>query len=173
MRPPTPIANTPKGNRMRTTLLGLCILLAPLQTGCSARSAGPAAVGPNAEQEVLALSTQKWRWMADRDVGRLTALFHDQARFVHMSGTWGTAEEIEIIRSGSIHYRQADVHEAVAEIVGDNAIVWNRITLYAVVRGSEATNPFTVTEVYKRQPDGWKLLALTFSTVRPDHRIAP
>jgi ketosteroid isomerase-like protein len=160
---------------MRPLILGLCLLVIGMQASCTPRPGGrsTASVGANAEREILALSRDKWRWMAERDVGRLTTLFHEQARFVHMSGTWGTDEEIEIIRSGSIHYRQADVHEAVVEIVGDVAIAWNRITLHAVVRGSEATNPFTVTEVYKRQDDRWKLLALTFSTVRPEHRIAP
>jgi hypothetical protein len=124
-----------------------------------------------AEREIRDLSTMKWRWMAEQDVDALEGLFHEDARFVHMSGTWGTAAEIEIIRSGSIHYKQADVHEVVVEVTDDTAVLWNRITLVALVRGNEVTNPFTVTEVYKRQPDGWKMLAMSFSSVRPEHRI--
>jgi hypothetical protein len=58
----------------------------------------------------------KWRWMAEQNADTLAALFHEKARFVHMSGTWGTAAEIEIIRSGSIHYKHADVHEVVVEV---------------------------------------------------------
>lgn len=113
----------------------------------------------------------KWRWMAEQNVDTLAALFHEKARFVHMSGTWGTAAELEIIRSGSIHYKHADVHEVVVEVVDDTAILWNRITLVAVVRGTEVTNPFTVTEVYRKQADGWRMLAMTFSSVRSEHRI--
>jgi hypothetical protein len=111
--------------------------------------------------------------MAEKKADTLATLFHDQARFVHMSGTWGKDAEVEIIRSGSIHYKHADVHEVAVEVFDDTAILWNRITLQAEVRGEEVSNPFTVTEVYKRQGGAWKLLALTFSSVRPDHTLAP
>ena len=57
------------------------------------------------------------------------------------------------------------------EIIDDVAIVWNRITLTAVVRGADAINEFTVTEVYKKNRNDWKLLALTFSSVRDTHKI--
>lgn len=127
--------------------------------------------GVDPEQEVRHLSSMKWQWMADQNADTLATLFHDQARFVHMSGTWGKEAEIEIIRTGSIHYKQADVHEVVVEMVGDIAILWNRITLLAVVRGNEVTNPFTVTEVYQRQGSSWTMLAMTFSSVRPEHTI--
>lgn len=137
------------------------------------RDSGAAVQTTTTEQEIVALSRAKWKWMAEKNVDTLAAFFHDQARFVHMSGTWGKDEEVEIIRSGSIHYKQADVHEVAVEIFDDTAILWNRITLLAEVRGSEVSNPFTVTEVYRRQKDGWKLLALTFSSVRPDHTIRP
>ena len=125
------------------------------------------------EQELLALSRQKWLWMADRDVDALAALFHADARFVHMGGTWGTARELEVVRSGSIHYKRADVHDAAVEVVGDTAVLWNRITLLAEVGGTELTNPFTVTEVYRHEGGAWTLLALTFSSIRDGHTIGP
>ena len=56
---------------------------------------------------------------------------------------------------------------------GDTAVVWNRITLLAEVRGTEVTNPFTVTEVYQREGGAWTLLALTFSSIRDGHEIEP
>jgi hypothetical protein len=125
------------------------------------------------EQEIVDLSRQKWQWMAEQNADTLATLFHDQARFVHMSGTWGKDAEIEIIRSGSIHYKHADVHEVVVEIVDDTAILWNRITLLAMVRGNEVSNPFTVTEVYQRHDNGWRMLAMSFSSVRDGHSIEP
>ena len=109
--------------------------------------------------------------MADRDVDALAALFHPDARFVHMGGTWGTERELEVIESGGIWYKRADVHEAVVETFGETAVVWNRITLVAEVGGTEVTNPFTVTEVYQREGGAWTLLALTFSSVRDGHTI--
>ncbi|WP_434084134.1 nuclear transport factor 2 family protein [Fodinibius sediminis] len=123
------------------------------------------------EQEIRNLSKQKWQWMADKNVDKLATLFHDKSKFVHMSGTWNKDRELEIINSGSIWYKNADVHEVAVEIVGNTAILWNRITLVAVVRGNEVSNEFTVTEVYKQEENDWKLLDLTFSSVRDTHSI--
>ncbi len=125
----------------------------------------------SAEQEVIALSKEKWQWMADKNVEKLAPLFHDKSKFVHMSGTWKKDEELEIIKTGSIWYKKATVHDVAIEMIDNTAIVWNRITLLAIVRGSEVTTEFTVTEVYKKQSEGWKLLALTFSSVRDTHTI--
>jgi hypothetical protein len=121
--------------------------------------------------QIINLSKAKWQWMADKDVDKLAKLFHDESKFVHMSGTWKKDEELDIIKTGRIWYRKADVHDVAVEMVGDNAIVWNRITLTAVVRGADAVTEFTVTEVYKKQRKDWKLLALTFSSVRDTHQI--
>ena len=123
------------------------------------------------EQEIKDLSKAKWQWMADKNVDKLAPLFHDQSKFVHMSGTWKKSEELDIIKTGSIWYKKADVHDVAVEIVDDVAIAWSRITLTAVVRGTDAVTQFTVTEVYKKQGSDWKLLALTFSSVRDTHQI--
>lgn len=124
-----------------------------------------------AEQELKQLSMDKWQWMADKDIAKLTPLFHPQAKFVHMSGTWTTARELEIIESGSIWYKKADVKDTAIEIVGNTAIVWNRITLTAEVRGNDVVTEFTVTEVYQKEGAAWKMLALTFSSVRDTHQL--
>jgi hypothetical protein len=123
------------------------------------------------EQEIINLSKDKWQWMADKNVDKLTLLFDDRSKFVHMSGTWNKERELEIINTGSIWYKKADVHDVVVEIFDNTAILWNRITLLAVVRGNEVSNQFTVTEIYKKQDGSWKLLDLTFSSVRDTHTI--
>jgi hypothetical protein len=123
------------------------------------------------EQEIIKISMDKWQWMADKDIAKLTPLFHPQAKFVHMSGTWNTARELEIIETGSIWYKKADVKDTAIEIVGNTAIVWNRITLTANVRGNDVVTEFTVTEVYQKEGADWKMLALTFSSVRDTHEL--
>lgn len=123
------------------------------------------------EQELVNLSKDKWQWMADKNVDKLAPLFHDESKFVHMSGTWKKDEELEIIKTGSIWYKKADVKDVAVELIDDTAVVWNRITLTAFVRGNDVVTEFTVTEVYKRQKKDWKLLALTFSSVRDTHVI--
>ena len=115
------------------------------------------------EQELVNLSKEKWLWMAERKVESLDALFHEKAVFVHMGGSWGKAQELEIIRSGGIHYKQADIHEVSVNIIGQTAVLLNRITLLAVVGGNEVTNPFMVTEVYVKDSSDWKLASLSFT----------
>ncbi len=126
----------------------------------------------NLEQEITHLSKEKWRWMAERDVAALDALFHEQAVFVHMGGAWGKEQELDIINSSAIHYKQADIHEVSVAIMDQTAILLNRITLLAVVGGNEVINPFMVTEVYVQQGGSWKLAALSFTrllTPEPPH----
>ena len=117
----------------------------------------------NLEQEVINLSKEKWRWMSERNVNSLAALFHEKAVFVHMGGSWGKEQELDIIKSGGIHYKKADIHEVSVNIIGTTAILLNRITLLAVVGGNEVTNPFMVTEVYVQINDSWKLASLSFT----------
>jgi hypothetical protein len=124
-----------------------------------------------AEQEVIQLSKQKWQWMADKNVTKLESLFDNKSKFVHMSGTWKKDEELDIIKTGKIWYKNAKVHDVAVEIFGKTAVLWNRITLEAIVRGSEVVTEFTVTETYQKQGKEWKLLALTFSSVRDTHQI--
>jgi hypothetical protein len=115
------------------------------------------------EQDVLALSKDKWGWMSERKVDALGKLFHEKAVFVHMGGTMSRAQELEVIRSGSIQYKNADIQESSARVIGTTAIVLNRIRLLAVVGGNEVTNPFVVTEVYVREGEAWKLAVLSFT----------
>lgn len=122
-------------------------------------------------EKIKSISKDKWQWMSDKNVDKLDALFHDQSKFVHMGGTWKKDEELDIIKTGSIWYKKTDVHDSAIELFDNTAVLWSRITLQAVVRGSEVSNQFTVTEVFKKKGKDWKLLALTFSSVRDTHVI--
>jgi hypothetical protein len=125
----------------------------------------------NLEQEVINLSKGKWDWMAERKVDLLDTLFHEKSVFVHMGGAWGKVQELDIIRSGGIHYKKADVHEVSVNIIDNTAILLNRITLLAVVGGNEVSNPFEVTEVYVHQDGNWKLASLSFTRLlTPEER---
>jgi len=148
---------------MKKILFGLFIVLFGMQNTYAQSS--------NTEQEIKDLSKLKWDWMAEKNVEKLKVLFDDRSKFVHMSGSWKKDRELEIIESGSIWYKNAAVHDVAVEIFEDTAVLWNRITLTAHVRGNDVENEFTVTEVYQKQNDGWTMLALTFSSVRDTHKI--
>ncbi|WP_316820376.1 nuclear transport factor 2 family protein [Pedobacter gandavensis] len=150
---------------MKASIIGLFLFLITAQISFAQNSTS------KTEEQIKDLSKQKWQWMADKNVEKLAALFDNKSKFVHMSGTWKKNEELDIIKTGSIWYKNADVHDVAVEIVDNTAVVWSRITLTAVVRGNDALNEFTVTEVYNKQGKDWKLLALTFSSVRDTHVI--
>ena len=112
---------------------------------------------------VIELSTNKWRWMGERNIDALDALFHESAVFVHMGGTMSKEQELNVIRSGRIQYKNAEIQETSVNIIDATAILLNKIRLTAVVGGNEVVNPFMVTEVYVRQDDTWKLGSLSFT----------
>lgn len=115
------------------------------------------------EQQLLDLSKQKWLWMADKNADTLAHLFHEKSVFVHMGGSWGKQRELNVIKSGGIWYKKADVHNASVQIIGNTAVLLNSVTLLAIVGGNEVTNPFMVTEVYVNENGSWKLASLSFT----------
>lgn len=140
---------------MKTTIIGLFIIMLSAQWSFAQNTA--------AEQEIIQLSKNKWEWMANKDVNKLDDLFHEKSMFVHMGGSWGKERELEIIKSGGIWYKKADIHEVSVKIIDNTAILLNRIDLLAEVGGNEVTNPFEVTEVYIKQDGKWKLGSLSFT----------
>ena len=150
---------------MKMSLLSLCLLAVSTQASPAQQRqpVAPVAAPTQAEQELINLSKDKWLWMAERKMEPLEALFHEQAVFVHMGGNMSRSVELDVIKSGKIHYKQADIQNASARIVGTTAIVLSRIRLLAVLGGNEVTNPFMVTEVYLQQGGSWKLVQLSFS----------
>lgn len=123
----------------------------------------PTTSSKNAEQEIISLSKKKWQWMSEKKVDTLADLFHEKAKFVHMGGTMSREDELNVIKTGGIHYKKADIHEVSVNMIDNTAILLNRITLLAVVGGNEVTNPFVVTEVYVKQDGSWKLGSMSFT----------
>lgn len=139
---------------MKKLLLGLCLALFGIQISFTQSPA---------DQEIIKLSKDKWQWMANKNVGTLDSLFHENSMFVHMGGSWGKQRELNVIKSGGIWYKKADIHEVSVNIIDNTAILLNRIDLLAIVGGNEVTNPFMVTEVYVKQNGTWKLGSLSFT----------
>lgn len=113
---------------MKTSIIGLFFLIISAQWSFAQNSA--------AEQEIINLSKEKWQWMADKNVDVLDNLFHENVVFVHMGGTWGKVLELNVIKSGGIWYKKADINEVSVNIIDNTAILLNRITLLAVVGGN-------------------------------------
>lgn len=117
----------------------------------------------NQERELINLSKDKWRWMAECNIDSLDALFHKEAVFVHMGGVMSKKQELDVIKSGGIHYKHAAIQETSVRFVGNTAIILDKIRLTAVVGGNEVVNPFMVTEIYIQENGKWKLGSLSFT----------
>jgi 4-carboxymuconolactone decarboxylase len=146
------------------SILGLCSVMAAGQPAGTQEPAEPSAPSvTKADAEVITLSKDKWRWMSERNVDALAALFHDEAVFVHMGGTMSKSQELDVIKGGGIQYKSVDIQDVSVRFIGYTAILLSTIRLVAVVGGNEVTNPFMVTEVYGRQNGAWKLGSLSFT----------
>jgi len=145
---------------MKISITGLCFLLICAQWSFAQQTNENSSA---AEQEIINLSKKKWQWMAHKNVDSLAILFDEKSMYVHMGGSWGKEQEINVIKSGSIWYKKAEVYSVSVNIIGNTAILLNDIDLLAVVGGNEVINPFMVTEVYIKENGKWKMGSLTFS----------
>src|SRR5690606_10258516 len=98
---------------MKKTILAFFLLFSAVQFSFGQDGA--------TKQEIIELSKTKWQWMADKDADKLEELFDDKSVFVHMGGAWGKEQEVNIIRSGGIWYKKADIHEVSVEIIDNTA----------------------------------------------------
>ena len=146
-------------------MLGVCLLTTtvPSALAQAAPQGDTKTSAANPEQEIITLSKDKWLWMAERNVEALDKLFAPEAIFVHMGGTMSKSQELEVIKSGAIQYKDAQIQEVSVRFVGGTAILLNKIRLVAVVGGNEVVNPFSVTEVYVKVDGAWKLGSLSFT----------
>ncbi|UOE48584.1 nuclear transport factor 2 family protein [Mucilaginibacter sp. SMC90] len=159
---------------MKVSLITLLLLITGAQLSRTQAQTASPAVPTKAEQQVMDLSKAKWTWMADKNVDSLNVLFDEKCVFVHMGGSWGKSQELNVIKSGGIWYKKAAVYSASVNIFGNTAILLNDIDLLAVVDGNEVTHAFMVTEVYLKENGKWKMGSLTFSQLlRPVKMEAP
>jgi len=153
---------------MKTTILALILTI--FASASSFAQTTPSVTTPNAyspdQEAIVAISKKKWNWMSEKIVDSLDQLFHEKSMFIHMGGSWGKSQELNVIKSGGIWYKKAEVYAVSLNIIGNTAILLNDIDLLAVVGGNEVINPFMVTEVYIKEKGKWIMGSLTFSQLR-------
>ena len=154
---------------MKAKIIGLFLLIMSVQSSFAQQppteTIKTATNNTPEQQEVINISKQKWKWMADKNVDSLTKLFDDKSMFVHMGGSWGKTQELSTIKSGGIWYKKAEVYAVTVNVFGNTAILLNDIDLVAVVGGNEVVHSFMVTEVYVKEKGKWKMGSLTFSQI--------
>lgn len=117
------------------------------------------------QQTFKDLSQRIWVLMADKNADELAGIFHNNCFFVHMGGYWGKEQELSIIKSGMIHYKNAEVYGVeVKDINENNVVVYSTIVLDAVVGGNTVTTPFFVTQFFTKESNTWQLASFVFTT---------
>ena len=65
--------------------------------------------------------------MSAKDTHSLAALCNLEAVLVHMGVTFSKDQELDLIRTGYIHYRDVDIEDVFVHFIGDTAIVLTKL----------------------------------------------
>lgn len=61
--------------------------------------------------------------MSEGKADSLDSLFHEKAVFVHMGATMSKEQELDVIRSGRIHYKNVDIQEVSVPFIGETTAI--------------------------------------------------
>ncbi|WP_126424298.1 nuclear transport factor 2 family protein [Asticcacaulis excentricus] len=112
-------------------------------------------------EDIVKLSTDKFRWKTDRDVDRVANLFDDDLIFVHLNGRVSSKSEwIEEMRSGRFVYERISPRELTARVYGDAAALFGKARFDVRFSGHRASFDLAFTEVYARKSGAWRLVNL-------------
>jgi hypothetical protein len=104
------------------------------------------------DKDVLALSLAKFGWKTSGDIGRLTDLFDEELRFVHITGHVSSKEEwIEEMRSGRFVYERIESMGASVEMRHDIAVLSGKAVFTVRMGGHRGSYRLQFTENYVRK----------------------
>ena len=101
-------------------------------------------------------------------------LIADKAHFVHMGITLDKEGELEAFHSRKFIYQDVQVLDEVLEDFGQTAVLYKKLVLRAVVKGTPVENPFVVTEIFSNTEQGWQLVTECYTRIATelaDYRI--
>lgn len=116
-------------------------------------------------ERTLEFSKKIWRAIQSKDVDFLEKYTYPETMFVHMGANIPRDEELKVIETGRIEYKEILVEDVSSKSMAYNTIVFTKMKLKAVVGGNEVENPFMVTEVYTDIENELKLATLIFTKI--------
>jgi hypothetical protein len=123
------------------------------------------AARPTPEQEILALSLEKFHWKTTGQIDRVQELFDDELHFVHITGHVSSkAEWIGELRSGRFVYEHIEPKEASVDVKGDWATLTGKAVFDVAMGRHRGRYRLAFTETYVRKNGAWKLVELLTST---------
>lgn len=111
------------------------------------------------------LSEKIWQAKLANAIEPVKDLIADKAHFVHMGITLDKEGELEAFDSRKIVYQDVHVLDQVLEDFGQTAVLYKKLVLKAVVKGTPVENPFVVTEIFSKTEQGWQLVTECYTRI--------
>ena len=111
------------------------------------------------------LSEKIWQGKLANAMEPVKDLIADKAHFVHMGITLDKEGELEAFDSRKFVYQDVQVLEQVLEDFGQTAVIYKKLVLKAVVKGTPVENPFVVTEIFSKTEQGWQLVTECYTRI--------
>lgn len=111
------------------------------------------------------LSEKIWQAKLANAMEPVKDLIADKAHFVHMGITLDKEGELEAFDSRKFVYQDVQVLEQVLEDFGQTAVLYKKLVLKAVVKGTPVENPFVVTEIFSKTEQGWQLVTECYTRI--------
>lgn len=118
-----------------------------------------------ASEEVLIFSKKIWVAIQKKDIEFLKEHTYPETVFVHMGANINRDDELEVIMSEKIIYKEIEFEDAEVRRMPSVTIVLTKMKLKAEVGGNEVINPFMVTEVYTGDSHDLRLASLSFTKI--------
>ena len=111
------------------------------------------------------LSEKIWQAKLANALEPVKELIADKAHFVHMGITLDKEGELEAFHSRKFIYQDVQVLDEVLEDFGQTAVLYKKLVLKAVVKGTPVENPFVVTEIFSNTEQGWQLVTECYTRI--------
>jgi ketosteroid isomerase-like protein len=108
------------------------------------------------DQDLLDRIAEFEQVVSERD--RAEVCLHDEFALVLVHPSPATMPRdrwMEVLPDYVVH--SWDVEERFIDVDGDCAAVFQRVNMQATVLGEDRSGTFVITDVWRREPDGWRL----------------
>jgi ketosteroid isomerase-like protein len=122
---------------------------------------------------ILAGETALREAMLSNDVEALDRLIDDDLMFTAIDGSVvGKQDDLAAHRARLLRATRLEPSERRIQTFGDTAVVSVRVDLEGTYGGAPASGAYRYTRIWRRKPDGWRIVAGHMSVIQPASRPA-
>ncbi len=118
------------------------------------------------DAEILKLSNDIFTWEVDNKINTLEGLLSEKFKVVTSRGEIQTKEQyLTTLRSGNVKHDSIAIEQSIATIEDKTAIVIGKGWFHMTVSGNKLHRHLSYMEVFVKEKNVWKLVALYASTL--------